>query len=295
MLRPERLNLAIAHRCFVRCSGCYQVFGRQRPDLELIETTVRDFVALGVTAVTLSGGDPLTIPGLTDFLTRLRALGVDDIKVDSVGTGLVVARTSRGGVRLEDLVRTVDWLGVPLDGWSNQSVGWFRSGRPRLFDETRLLLDALDALRAAPGVIVNSVAHRRNAPEFERIQDEVFRHSSVVQWNVFQYTPTDQASARANQEFALDDSLFDAVCQRLSSDSGSTSVVARSVRSRLGRYLLINADGTAWLPDDRGHTLMLGELADGAPALMRRWSTIARPLRAAAAAGADGAGRPLAA
>src|SRR4051812_42582005 len=66
--RPQRLNLAIARHCYVACRGCYQFFGRGEPDLTAIEKSVACFVNLGITAVTLSGGDPLTLVGLEGFL-----------------------------------------------------------------------------------------------------------------------------------------------------------------------------------------------------------------------------------
>ena len=44
---PERLNLAIARRCDVACSGCYTYFGREEPDLAKFTASAAAFVRCG--------------------------------------------------------------------------------------------------------------------------------------------------------------------------------------------------------------------------------------------------------
>src|SRR5262249_31686808 len=45
----------------------------------------------------------------------------------------------------------------------------------------------------------------------------------------------------------------------------------RSSRSRLGQYLLVNSDGEAWLPDERGRTLRLGCVFGREGAVLTPW------------------------
>lgn len=220
------------------------------------------------------------------FLRALRDVGVRDLKVDTVGTGLAPASRSRGrhAPDLAELLGAVDYLGIPLDGWSNASTAWFRAGRRRLFDETRALLSELDRREPRPRVVVNSVAHRRNAHGFQRILGEVREHPCVVQWNVFQYTPTDQVLESVNHDLRLDDPAFARVGECLqaavNSRPATCALALRTVHSRLGQYLLINSDGSAWLPDEWGRTIPLGTLADGEEALLATWSDEVGRLRA---------------
>jgi MoaA/NifB/PqqE/SkfB family radical SAM enzyme len=158
---PERLNLAIARRCGVACSGCYTFFGHSEPDLASFLSTAGAFVFLGLRKVTLSGGDPLTITGLMDFLNGLRLAGVESIKLDTVGIGLV-SSPARTGINLNDLLERVDYVGIPFDGWSDDSALQFRRGRDWLHTETVALLDAIDKLGGPPKIIINTVAHRGN-------------------------------------------------------------------------------------------------------------------------------------
>jgi radical SAM family protein len=292
-IRPERLNLAVAHRCFVACRGCYQFFGRSEPNLRAIEASVARFVRLGVTAVTLSGGDPLTLQGLAAFLESLRAVGVTDIKLDTVGTGLLEPRpeASVRQVRhdqLQDLLARVNYLGLPLDGWSNDSVRLFRAGRTKLYDEMVALLDAIDAWAGRRLVVINTVVHRLNWGGLLFILQELSRHASITHWNLFQYTPTDQVADQVNAEFAIDEPTFAYACAGVLEAVGNLppqrrrfTLEVRSVQSRLGQYLLINSDGESWLPDEHGRTVSLGLVAGREEAVLAAWADVARRVRGA--------------
>ena len=289
VLRPARLNLAVGRRCFVHCPGCYNYFGEAEPELARVARSVAAFVAQGVDVVTLSGGDPLTLDGLFDFLADLRSAGVRVIKLDTVGTGLLDADPA-GGRKLDRLLAAVDYLGLPLDGASNAEVLAFRSGRPHLYQETVALLDAIDAAGRSPNVIVNTVAHRTNLAALPDLWAEVVRHRAVCHWNVFQFTPTDQVAANVNARYAIDDTAFSAVFEALRPAlMGATwpdqpfPVEFRTVRSRLGEYLLVNSDGETWLPDLDGRTIPLGNMFGREAAVLAAWRVEAARLRADAA------------
>jgi MoaA/NifB/PqqE/SkfB family radical SAM enzyme len=283
-LLPERLNLAIARRCPVACKGCYTYFGKREPLLARLLSSAVAFIALGINQVTVSGGDPLTIFGLTAFLQTLRRVGMISVKLDTVGVGLAAGV----GGQLDELLNTVDLLGIPLDGWSGDSVSAFRHGRPSLYTETIELLGALDRTDGGRKVIINTVAHRANIDGLPLIEAAIRRHDCVIQWNIFQYTPTDQASASANHQFQLAAGAFAAARDEWLArwvkecGTGGPIIAFRDTRSRLGRYLLINSDGEAWLPDEMGTTVRLGSVFGREPAVLAQWSALAQTLRAPA-------------
>ncbi|HEU0076237.1 MAG TPA: radical SAM protein [Longimicrobiaceae bacterium] len=282
-IRPERLNLAIARRCYVRCRGCYQFFGRGEPDTSAVQASVAQFVRLGISSVTLSGGDPLTLRGLPALIADLRAVGVVDIKLDTVGTGLLEVGLKPPPLRirldhLRDLLASVDHLGLPLDGSSNASVALFRTGRSELFRETVALLEAIDGCTNCRPVVVNTVVHRQNSGELTAILKEVSRHRSITHWNLFQYTPTDQVGSGVNDEFAIDEQNFTGACVdmlnqvgRLPREQTQFTIGPRTIRSRLGQYLLMNSDGECWLPDEKGQTVPLGPAFGREAAVLTAW------------------------
>lgn len=285
-LIPERLNLAVARRCQVSCSGCYTFFGRGEPELDAFLGSAAVFIRLGVNRITLSGGDPLTIADLPDFLRRLRSVGMASIKVDTVGVGLLPGTVIAGGRGwgLAELMDATDFLGIPLDGWSNESVLQFRHGRPDLYTETITLLDALDSLGGPPRVIINTVAHRHNLDFLDRIHVEVLRHPVICHWNIFQYTPTDQAATEANARFLVSDEAFERTVlasnfPAMRAGCAGPRIEFRSSVSRLGQYLLINSDGEGWLPDAGGTTVPLGRVFGAEKAVLDRWANAVATLR----------------
>ena len=257
------------------------------------ESLAARFVELGLRRLTISGGDPLTIAGVFPFLNAVRAHGIQEIKLDTAGTGLLRELTDPhdGGfvvdsARVDLLLETVDYIGIPLDGWSNQSSGVFRRGRTELYDETRAILTVFDRHVDPPCIVINTVLHHHNAQSILRIWDEVVRHRCVACWNIFQYTPTDQVSVSLNHEFALPEEQFreaEAELNRHRSEaSDGTDVRAyfHTVSARVGRYLLINSDGIAWLPDAGGNTVRLGQVCGQEAEVLERWSAVVQELRA---------------
>ena len=291
---PERLNLAIGKRCFVSCQGCYTNFGQHEPELKRLLESVSRFVDLGVRDITISGGDPLTINNLLFFLDDLRQLKVRSIKLDTVGTHLIqntlreeIPPALEGRPSLHSLLKRLDFVGIPLDGWSNATVRLFRAGRPQLYEETIELLDAIDGTAGCPIVIINTVAHAMNLSGLSLIGDEVVRHPAVCHWNIFQFSPTDQVSAEINAAYCITDPMFHTAEKAWRNSSASHSATAkgittefRSVRSRLGQYLLINSDGVAWVPDECGQTISLGAVYQNEYQIISDWSKTGLRLRA---------------
>jgi MoaA/NifB/PqqE/SkfB family radical SAM enzyme len=126
-------------------------------------------------------------------------------------------------MHLRELAAAVDHIGIPLDGWSDESALEFRRGRRKLHTETVELLDAFDALGGPPRAIINTVAHRGNLFGLERIHAELIKHSCVCQWNIFQYTPTDQAARGANQRYVVSDEAFERCAERFFGHLSSAS------------------------------------------------------------------------
>ncbi len=88
------LRISVTDRCNLRCTYCMadeaQTF-LARDELltfDEIERVARVARSLGVTAVRLTGGEPLMRAGLVDLVARLGALGFDDLALTTNGTAL---------------------------------------------------------------------------------------------------------------------------------------------------------------------------------------------------------------
>ncbi len=88
------LRISVTDRCNLRCTYCMadeaQTF-LPRDELltfDEVERVARVAHSLGVTAVRLTGGEPLMRAGLVDLVARLEALGFDDLALTTNGTAL---------------------------------------------------------------------------------------------------------------------------------------------------------------------------------------------------------------
>lgn len=275
---PERLNFAIARRCPVECPGCYEVFGRSEPDRTAFMRSAAAFASCGVTALTLSGGDPLLLPRPLDWISDFRAAGMLHVKLDTVALGLL-APSRAGAPTGTALLAAVDLLSIPLDGWNDDIASMFRRGPANIHTRTIKLLQELDAAAAAGQLVINTVVHAGNVKGLARMAAIVLQLKRIGRWNLFQYAPTDQAKPGANDAFAISHSVFVAAIKALRATCDDDRICGRSVASRLGDYLLINSDGEAWLPDALGHTIALGRVFSREVEVLLQWSAIATKLR----------------
>jgi GTP 3',8-cyclase len=128
MRRPMRdLRVSVTDRCNFRCVYCMprEAFGADhafltRPDLlrfDEIERIVRAAVALGVTKVRLTGGEPLVRRGLSELVAALASVdGIDDLTLTTNGS-LLAAHAQR----LADA--GLDRVTVSLDALDDETFG----------------------------------------------------------------------------------------------------------------------------------------------------------------------------
>lgn len=94
------LRISVTDRCNLRCVYCMPEEGLSfLPISELltfdeIERLARVAKHLGITAVRITGGEPLVRKGLPSLIARLSAIGFEDIAMTTNGTGL--ARVASG-------------------------------------------------------------------------------------------------------------------------------------------------------------------------------------------------------
>jgi cyclic pyranopterin phosphate synthase len=88
------LRISVTDRCNLRCVYCMPEEGLSfLPTKDLltfdeITRLARVAKSLGVTALRITGGEPLVRKGLVTLITRLSALGFDDLALTTNGTGL---------------------------------------------------------------------------------------------------------------------------------------------------------------------------------------------------------------
>jgi pyruvate-formate lyase-activating enzyme len=251
-----RLNLAVARSCFVQCRGCYNHFSDES---ELVSAdVVRAFLDYcnrqsRVAGVTLCGGDPLSRSDIISLVSGITELGIP-VKLDTVGTSFLGPSKLRffgsGSVPKTDpaeLLPLLNWIGIPLDGWSQESVTRFRKGRPRLFEETLEVLHIVSRFDTPVGV--NTVVHQGNVDDLDKV-GAVLASFRVAEWQLFEYRPSGPLSFRNREQFMLPAGRFDKVATafsgRRSDELGPALVTAKSAYEVLPSRLVVDSAGLAW-------------------------------------------------
>jgi cyclic pyranopterin phosphate synthase len=181
--RPLRdLRVSVTDRCNFRCTYCMprEVYGQEFPFLpreelltfEEIERVVRAAVALGVTKVRITGGEPLLRTGVTDLVRRLAGVGgVADLAMTTNGALL---RRKAVALREAGLNRVT----VSLDSLRDLA---FRAMNDVDFPVARVLEGIMAAKDAGLSPVkVNTVVKRGvNDEEVPAIAEE-FRGTGIV-------------------------------------------------------------------------------------------------------------------
>ncbi|RFC46925.1 MAG: cyclic pyranopterin phosphate synthase [Verrucomicrobia bacterium] len=143
--RINYLRISVTDRCNERCAYCLpdevQTWaGREETltDDEIVRLTAAG-ARLGISKIRVTGGEPLTRPGVVDLIGRLKTCpGIRQIGLSSNGT--LLARSHGGGTLAEALRRAgVDALNLSLDSLDRETYAR-TTGRdflPRFLDGLR--------------------------------------------------------------------------------------------------------------------------------------------------------------
>ena len=265
--KTATVNLAIGSSCFVRCEGCYNHFGDTYSEGGLLSAAeIVDFVSdaknEGVEQATVSGGDPLSHPEIVDILSGVKGEGLT-VKLDTVGTALLedgrIIFKGRGivpRIGVSAIAPFVDYVNLPLDGASQETVGHFRRGRSNLFAETRAVGQLLRGAGVAFGY--NTVANTANIDELNKIK-KIAEEDGASEWQVFEFDPNGPNPTNQKPKLKLEPGQFEEATRDLSSDT-HLDVVCKSLASRNGLYFLVDDSGQAWKPAGEGLRTIMGHV-----------------------------------
>ena len=274
------INLALGSSCFVQCRGCYNHFGSTATrGGGLTASEIFRFVdrakQVGLTKVTLSGGDPLTHPEIGAIVHGLRAMGMV-VHLDTVGTAFLgradlkfYGHGTVDAVPVGEIVSQVNRIGIPLDGHDQATAELFRRGRPTLFEDT---VNLIEQLREYPvEVCVNTVVHRNNIDSMDQLARVITDLSPSI-WQLFEFQATGPIAFRNKDAFQLAVGEFDEMAKRLPewTEGSEVEVEAKSRETRREIYFMIDDSGLAWFPQTEGpDRIILGHITRDAGAVIR--------------------------
>lgn len=228
----------------------------------------------GLVQSTVAGGDPLFHPEIVPILKGFKELGLR-VKLDTVGTSFLgdaqIVFKGKGTspkVPVEDIAPYVDYVNVPLDGASQETVGAFRKGRSDLFNEAR----AIGRLLRAAGVPFgyNTVANTSNINELRAIRD-IAEEDGATEWQVFEYDPQGPNPTNQRDRLKLAPGQFAVGIQGIESTPGGLKVDLKDLQDRTGAYFLIEDSGHVWKPSGAGLRYVIGHVTRDREKVITAW------------------------
>ena len=149
---------------------------RDRIPRDKMAEIIDDLVAMGVQAVTFSGGgEPLLYPYFVETVNRLATGGV---KIASLTNG-----SRLKGKAAEALAAHGTWLRVSIDGWDGPSYGEYRSVEETAFAEVMDNLTAFSALGSDCVLGASIIVDERNASHIfdlcRRLKETGVAHAKI--------------------------------------------------------------------------------------------------------------------
>ncbi|BDE09049.1 hypothetical protein [Lactococcus cremoris] len=81
----------------------------------------------------------------------------------------------------------VDFIGIPIDGSTDEIIQLFRRGRKNFLDEQLKVLSFLEKINAT--VCINTVLHSGNFNDLNNIHSIISRFNNVRKWQIFEFMP----------------------------------------------------------------------------------------------------------
>src|SRR4051812_30269179 len=184
------LRISVTDRCNFRCSYCMPVEDMKwlpRDEIltyEEIERAARVLQGLGVTAVRLTGGEPLVRADLPALVSKLSALGFDDLSLTTNGVGLA------------HLAPALYEVGLRRVNVSCDSLDRERFAAITRRDSLPAVLEGMDAAEGAGLAPVKvNVVLMRDVNDDEVVDFAAFARETARPVRFIEYMPLDAAHA----------------------------------------------------------------------------------------------------
>ncbi|GAB3449057.1 radical SAM protein [Actinophytocola sediminis] len=224
---------------------------------------------LGATQITFGGGDPFIYRRFPDLLRYIRE--------ELPGVGLLHVDTNGIALREQDygvVVSTVDLLGFPLDGPSDEQNTLMRPNRAG-FSAVRMHLGNLYDLLA---IKINTVVTSRNVGVLGELSD-LLRGTPPAIWALYEFWAIGPAASINAPNFVVEHETYTNAVSAIRAEVDYCHVEVNLVTSRSDSYFFVTHTGRAYAvsDDDHKHYVDLGSVFEDA--VLNRWSAIVREER----------------
>lgn len=252
-MNEKKLILCIANRCFIKCPGCYHIFPQNENEVttEEIVSFISASIGEGVTKITFTGGDPLTRPDISELVEFCHSSGLK-VNIDTVGTPFVTTCLTYDRKKKIELIsdhtflKMVDFIGIPIDGSTDEIIQLFRRGRKNFLDEQLKVLSFLEKIDAT--VCINTVLHRGNFNDLNNIHSIISRFNSVRKWQIFEFMPIGELGYKNKKKYEIESNKTIDI-DKLSGLNPNLFIEYKTGVEREDSYMLVNSEGDAYKND----------------------------------------------
>lgn len=261
----KKISLCISSECFLKCIGCYNEFCAF-PDIskEQISKFIKYAKEKGLQKVTLSGGDPLCRKDIEDIIYGCLDLDLK-VNLDTVGLSFInsckVSDSNELINQFEnyDLLKKINFLGIPLDGSSEEIVKKFRNFNDNLFNKTLQILDLME--HKDINVCINTVFHRKNQYDMINIYNIIKKYKCVKRWQIFQYTPIGTFGKINENLFKVDEHNFIKIKNEIEKiNDESIFIEFKTAKEKTNTHMIVNSNGKAYKVDINNEIKIFGHL-----------------------------------
>lgn len=266
--REKKINFCIAKYCFLSCKGCYNNFSEKE---EVSYKKLIEFIKYaklkGLEKITLSGGDPLTRKDIKKIIKKCYRLNLK-INLDTVGLTFTKSRiipsTKKKINKFSNIniLKKIDLIGIPLDGSNNEIISKFRTYKGNLFNEILDILKLFDKLDIK--VCINTVLHKDNLHDLEKIYNILKEHKCVKKWQVFQFMAIGTLGSKNANLYKIETDECINIKNYIEKLNKNTNMIInfKFAEERAYNYMLVNSNGLAYKVDIENNVEKFGKITD---------------------------------
>lgn len=265
---PRYVDLEFTAHCNLKCGFCFgPTDDRSVPDLSLSfwKAVVLAISRRGCAGIVVSGGEPTLYRPLRDLLRYAKQLGMQ----------IVLSTHGRHETRVKAVVDWCDWIALPVDAVSPNSLRALRGDHWGLVSAVVLAERLKSQTHGRIRIKLGTVATRTNLQDVIELAESLNSLPKIPfnTWKIYQYTPRRKfADRKLLYELGAEDFLNLSNQVRATGICGRVSTVFSSHDLRQRAYLFVYPDGTLAIPNEGKDfsDIVIGNLATEGEAALDR-------------------------
>lgn len=233
---PATIDINPTASCNMNCRFCWGPNSSGRLELNLNQwcEIIDFFAAHGTKSIVFTGGEPLIFK---DIIYLVKYAKNKKLRT-TLSTNTLLLKSLKN-----NLLKYVDDIGVPLDGYDMVSNSIMRQGNSMHFSS---VIDSLDYIKNNNKNIfltVRTVLSKKNFKDIEKIGEILeSKYQKFDRWKIYQFAPFGRGYKNKKEFFISSDKFLEKV-KKLKIRFKSINIQVSLQEDGIGKYLFINPQG----------------------------------------------------